>query len=184
MSFSACIRRTKQAFQLIVTVALVAVATVAAQDTSGSLPTVNGIAATIGGDADARSVISRVFAHLFWSDSHARQRKEFLLASQVRPVWLPAIDHVEFVLLTKTQAATLASQCGSYWMVGRVERTDRVVSLRLDHRCAGSVRAYVVSFDGQEWRLGPPGTGLNGGGWVPGMGSGFAGGRPPECICP
>jgi hypothetical protein len=45
------------------------------------------------------------------------------------------------------------------------------------------VRRYIVSFERNEWRLGPPGTGKNGGSWVPGIGSGFLGGRPSGCRC-
>ena len=183
MGSSYRVQKNKRGLRMLVTVAFLVGATVAAQETAGARLTVDGIAATIGSDADARGVISRVFAHLFSSESNARQRKEFLLASQLRPEWLPAMDRVEFVLLTDAQAVTLIAKCGSYWMVSGVKRTENnVISLQLDHWCAGSVRDYVVSFDGKEWRLGPPG--LNGGGWLPGIGSGFVGGPPPGCSCP
>jgi len=63
------------------------------------------------------------------------------------------------------------------------ERRGDVASLALGQRCGGTLREYVVSFDGGQWRLGPPGTGKDRG-WVSGIGSGFVGGRPPECACP
>ena len=163
----------------VVAVALVSAANVLAQDAPGPPPTVASITAAIGSDADARDVFSIVFTHMF---QPSYQATKFLLSSQVRPGWLPAIDRVDFVLLTDAEAATLISNCGTYWRVSRVEHSDKVVSLRFDERCGGTRLEYVVSFDGHAWRLGPPGTGQNGGGWSPGIGSGFSG-PPPDCPC-
>jgi hypothetical protein len=171
--------RMQPLWVVVVAVALLATGTVCAQDAPGSPLTIASITTAIGSDADARGIFSLVFAHVFQRGS---PRKEFLLSSQLRREWLPAVDRVDFVLLAETEAATLISKCGRYWMVSRVERSGTVVSLRLSERCGGTLLGYVVSLDGREWRLGPPGTGQNGGGWVPGIGSGFAG-RPPGCPC-
>ena len=109
-------------------------------------------------------------------------RREFFLASQIRNEWLPTVQRVELVRLSDTDIAAHLATCGYYWMIDRVERTNNVVSLRLRQRCGSTARDYVLSFDGREWRLGPPGTGKDGGGWVPGIGCGFNG-RPPGCPC-
>jgi hypothetical protein len=138
------------------------------------------IAAAIGSDADARTVIAMVLSHAMQPAESSR--REFFLASQIRNQWLPTVQRVEFVRLSDDDIAAHLATCGYYWMIYRVERSDNVVSLWLRQRCGFSARAYVVSFDGREWRLGPPGTGKDGGGWVPGIGSGISG-RPPGCPC-
>ena len=138
------------------------------------------VAAAIGRDTDARAVIAIVLGHAM--QPAERSRREFFLASQIRNEWLPTVQRVEFVRLSDTDIAAHLATCGYYWMIDRVERTNNVVSLRLRQRCGGTSLGYVVSFDGREWRLGPPGTGKDGGGWGPGRGSGFNG-RPPGCPC-
>jgi hypothetical protein len=136
------------------------------------------ITAAIGSDADARGAISVVLAH---GMAH-RSKREFFLATQILDKWLPVIPGVELVRLTDLDAAAHIGNCGRYWTISRLARLDNVVSLSLSQRCGGVSLAYIASFDGREWRLGPPGTGKDGGGWVPGIGSGFAG-RPRDCPC-
>ena len=97
--------------------------------------------------------------------------------------WLPSIPGVEFVRLADADIVGHISACGVYWLVTKAERVANVVSLMLNQRCGGTVKSYIVSLDGKEWRLGPPGTGKDGGGWVPGIGSGYLGGLPPGCRC-
>jgi hypothetical protein len=150
------------------------------QDGLGPPLTSVAIAAAIGSDADARTVIAMVLSHAMQPAESSR--REFFLASQIRNEWLPTVQRVEFVRLSDDDIAAHLAQCGYYWMIYRVERSDNVVSLWLSQKCGSGTRDYVVSFDGREWRLGPPGTGNDGGGWAPGIGSGFSG-RPPGCPC-
>ncbi len=160
-------------------VAMLATAPAASQEASAPPLTRASLSAAIGSDADARDIFSLVFAHMFQSGS---PRQEFLLNSQFRPDWLPVVDRVDLVLLTEPDAAALLVKCGRYWMVGPIKRVGDVVSLTVSQRCGGTMREYVASFDGRAWRLGPPGTGENGRGWAPGIGSGFVG-RPTGCPC-
>jgi hypothetical protein len=141
--------------------------------------TSNDIKAEIGTDVDARSVVAQILTHLMVN----HERREFFLASQIRTEWRPSIPGVEFVRLADAEVVGHISACGVYWLVEKVERVDNVVSIMLNQRCGGTVRGYIVSFEGNEWRLGPPGAGKNGGSWVPGIGSGFVGGPPPDCRC-
>jgi hypothetical protein len=151
----------------------------AGQDSTARVLTSNAIKAEIGTDVDARSVVAQVLTHLVVN----HERREFFLASQIRPEWLPAIPGVEFVRLADAEIVRHVSACGRYWLVDKVERVDNVVSMMLNQRCGGTSRGYIVSFEGNEWRLGPPGTGKDGSGWTPGIGSGFGGGPPPGCHC-
>ena len=139
---------------------------------------INDIIATIGSDVDARNVIAMVLTHAM---AH-RGRQQFFLANQVRNEWLPLLQGVDLVRLAETEIAGYLSGCGSYWIISHLERTDRIVSIRLAEKCGGTELHYIVSVDGSEWRLGPPGTGKDGGGWAPGIGSGSVG-SPPGCPC-
>ena len=138
--------------------------------------TSNDIIARIGSEVDVRNVMARVLSHAMQGG-----RREYFLASQMRAEWLPVVQGVEYVRLADDEIAAHLSACGRYWIIG-LERSGNVVSMRLGQRCGGTVLEYIVSFDGREWRLGPPDLGKNG--WGPGIGSGFFGGRPPECVCP
>ena len=151
----------------------------ARQDATVRVLTSKDIKAAIGMDADARSVVAQVLAHLMLN----HDRREFFQASQIPSDWLPSIPGVEFVRLTDAEIVEHISACGVYWVVTKVERVDNVVSMMLNKRCGGTVKGYVVSLEAKEWRLGPPGTGKDGGGWVPGIGSGFVGGPPTGCRC-
>jgi len=151
----------------------------AGQDSTARVLTSSDIKAEIGTDVDARSVVEQVLTHLMVN----HERREFLLASQIPTEWLPSIPGVEFVRLADAEIVGHISACGRYWLVDKVERVDNVVSMMLNQKCGGTVRGYIVSFEGNEWRLGPPGSGKDGGGWVPGIGSGFSGGPPPGCRC-
>jgi len=150
----------------------------AGQGSAARVLTSDAIKAEIGTDADARSVVAMILIHLV-----NQQRREFFLASQMRTEWLPSIPGVQFVRLADADIVGHISACGVYWLVDKVERVDNVVSMKLTQRCGGVSRDYIVSFEDNAWHLGPPGTGKDGGGWVPGRGSGFYGGPPPGCRC-
>jgi len=149
------------------------------QDSTARVLTSSDIKAEIGSDADTRGVLAQVLTHLMDSE-----RREFVLASQLRAEWLPSIPGVEFVRLADAEVSKHLAACGVYWLVGKVERVENVVSVMLNQKCGGAARSYIVSLDGHEWRLGPPGTGKDGGGWVMGITSGvLGGGPPPGCPC-
>jgi hypothetical protein len=86
------------------------------------------------------------------------------------------------VRLTDAQIPDHLQACGFYWMITRLERADDVVSIWFGQKCGGTSKQYVASFEDAAWHLGPPGTGKNGRGWVPGIGSGFVG-KPLGCPC-
>jgi hypothetical protein len=151
----------------------------AGQDSTPRVLTSHDIEAEIGSDKDTRSVVGLVLSHLLVN----HQRREFFLASQFRTEWLPPVPGVEFVRLPDAEIGGHISVCGTYWLVNKVERVDNVVSIMLTKMCAATTRGYIVSFEGGEWRPGPPGTGKDGGSWVPGIGSGILGGPPPGCRC-
>jgi hypothetical protein len=147
----------------------------AGQDSAARVLTSNDIKANIGTDADARSVVAQVLTHFMIN----HERREFFLASQIPAEWLPSISGVEFVRLADAEIVGHTSACGRYWIFSNVERADSVVRMKLSQRCGGTTMDYIASFEGNQWRLGPPG----GGSWVPGVGSGFVGGPPADCRC-
>jgi len=134
------------------------------------------IAKAIGTDADAGAVIGVVLAHAM-----AQSHREFFLASQIPDKWLPRLSGVEFVRLSQADAVRHLAACGEYWVIEQVRLTGDTVSLQLTHRCGASRLDYVASFDGHEWKLGPPGTDASHG-WGPGSGSGYAH-LSAECPC-
>ena len=134
------------------------------------------IATAIGSDADARAVFQLVLANMF-----RPKTKAYLLQGQIHPEWLPAVDLAGVVLLADADAEKLLQRCGRYWFVSGVKRSDNVVSIELALRCGGSTRTYVISQNGQEWRLGRPGM-APGDGFVPGRGCGYPE-RPIGCPC-
>ncbi len=136
------------------------------------------IVSIIGSDVDARGAISAVLTHAMAQ----RSKREFFLATQMSNEWLPSLPGVELVRLTDSEIAAHVANCGLYWVVNRIERSDNVVSLSLSQKCGGASLTYIVSFDERGWRLGPPATGKDRGGWVPGTGSGIAG-PMSECPC-
>jgi hypothetical protein len=98
--------------------------------------------------------MAQVLTHLMVN----HERREFVLASQIRTEWLPSTPGVEFVRLADADVVGHISACGVYWLVEKVDRVDNVVSIMLNQSCGGTVRGYIVSFEGSEWRLGPPGS--------------------------
>lgn len=157
---------------------LVTTGILSGQKQSARTLTSNDIIARIGNEVDVRDVITAVLSHAMKDRGRA-----CFLASQMRPEWLPTIPGVEYMRLADDEIPAHLAACGTYWVI-ELERSGNVVSLWLSQKCAGTSRGYIASFDGTAWRLGPPGAGANGGSWVPGIASGFVGGRPPECVCP
>ena len=156
---------------------LMTVGILTAQDSTARVLTSNDIEAVIGSDSDTRAVLAQVLSHLMGSE-----RREFVLASQLRAEWLPSVAGAEFVRLADAEVSKHLAACGVYWLVGKVERVDNVVWVILNQRCGSATRSYIVSLDRHEWRLGSA-TGKDGAGWVPGIGSSLAAGAPPECRC-
>src|SRR5882724_2087441 len=96
----------------------------ASQDSTPHVLTSNDIKAEIGTDADARSVVAQVLAHLMVNHEH----REFLLASQIPTEWLPSTPGVELVRLADADIAGHIAACGRYWLLEQVKRVDNVVS--------------------------------------------------------
>jgi hypothetical protein len=113
------------------------------------------IVAVIGSDADARAVISRVL-----TDATAQyHRTEFLLASQMRPEWLPVIERVSFELVSDSEVPAFLSRCGQYWTITEIQRIENTIELRLSMKCGGSARDYSASLEQGDWRVRSGGIG-------------------------
>jgi hypothetical protein len=113
------------------------------------------IIAIIGSDADARTAIGKVLADAMGP----YHQTEFLLASQIRSEWLPAVQGVKFVLISDSDLSGFLSQCGTYWIITNLKRTQNVVTMVLDLKCGGRALGYSVSFDGKGWEARHTGTG-------------------------
>ena len=124
------------------------------------------ITAVIGSDVDARSVIAQVLADT------GHQRSTVVLASQIRPEWLPVMKDADFVRLPDTEIRAFLSGCGRYWVITDLQRTQDVVTLQLDLKCGCTSRYYTALFDGNLWRVSSNGQGC-----------GCGGPQPPECPC-
>jgi hypothetical protein len=125
------------------------------------------IVSVIGNDADAAILISAILNDLSRSDSPV-----FVLGRQIRAFWLPPVEGVDFVRLSDGEAAARTSACGHYWFV-TVEKVPRTGDLRVSRRrtCSASVHTKdFVLWQGQ-WRQ-----------TRTGIGSGWVGGPPPECV--
>ncbi len=144
---------------------LITTASWAAQNRAVAPLVSTNIIGIIGSDVDARAVIAQVLAET----SHLPAR--VVLASQIRREWLPVVKGVEFVRLPDSEIRGFLSGCGRYWIVTRLQRTQNVVTLRLELKCGCASREYAASFDGNIWRVR-----LNG------VGSGCPG-PPPDCPC-
>ena len=128
------------------------------QEPTAPVLAASDIIAEIGNEVGARDVVTTVLTHAMANHEH----REFFLASQIRGDWLPTIRGVEFVRLADTEIAGHLSSCGRYWIISDLRDADNVVSMWLSQKCGGTALNYIVSFDGIEWRLGPPGTGKDG----------------------
>lgn len=143
-----------QLLGVVVAVALGVPRTITTQEPPTPSLSAESIATAIGSEADARAVLSIVLTQVF---RPGRQRsKDFLLRSQIRPEWLPVIEPpVDLPLLTDAEADALLRGCGTYWTVSRIERSNKLVSVRLTNKCDGSSWEYAVSLNGKQWELTP-----------------------------
>ena len=131
--------------------------------------TADQIARAIGSDADARTVMTMFLQQAF--ESGNRPRTEYLLRSQIRDEWLPKSDGVTVVQLSGAEAATRLTACGDYIVISAQKQTDGVVYLTRRPKCrASSSRSGFAVRDGR-WRL-----------VSSGIGSGWVGGPPAECL--
>jgi hypothetical protein len=141
--------------------------------------TSEGIIAAIGTESDAREVVKLILGKHF---EQRNERREFVLASQIRETWLPALTRTSIVRLADADVDRHLATCGRYWVVSDVTRRDNVVSMKVGERCGCSFRDYVATFENHEWHLGPPRATTGGGSWAEGIGSGCVG-PPPGCPC-
>jgi hypothetical protein len=121
----------------------------------------------IGSDADARAVIAQILAAV----SHQR-RGTVVLASQIRPEWLPVMSGVDIVRLSDSEIRPFLAGCGRYWIITNVERTENDVRLTLEMKCSCTSSYYTASFDGNLWRV-----------QSNGQGCGCGGPQPADCPC-
>jgi hypothetical protein len=125
------------------------------------------IVGIIGSDADARAVIAQILAEV----SHKR-RGTVVLASQIRPEWLPAMTGVDIVRLPDGEIRPFLSGCGRYWIITNVERTENFVTLRLEMKCGCTFSDYTASLEGHLWRV-----------HRNGQACGCGGPQPADCPC-
>jgi hypothetical protein len=146
----------------------------ARQGVSTSPPTATEITALIGSDADAEAVMSAALAF----PPGSRPRKEFVLASQIREDWIPQVEGVEIVRVSDAEAASLLLACGTYWVItvrrdlnARHAAANGSMLVSRRQQCSASVSETEFVLRGGQWRA------VGGG-----LGSGWVGGPPPECV--
>ena len=130
--------------------------------------TADQITAVIGSEADARTVMTMFLREAF--PANDRPRTEFVLRSQMRDEWLPKSAGVEIVQLSDGEAAARLKTCGTYIVISVLKQSDRVRVFRRP-KCTASSRGTDFAVRDGQWR--PVGRGI---------GSGWAGGPPPECL--
>lgn len=143
----------------------------------GPLLDADGIEKRIGSPEDAKAVFALVFGHL-----RLNKNRELFLSSQIRSEWVPADAEQQLVRLDDVDAQATLNNCGTYWTVSDVRRSNNVVTLWLVSRCGGTTLNYTMHYTRGEWRHGPYDL-PDGYGWSGGIGSGFAGGPPAGCPC-
>ena len=130
--------------------------------------TANQIAATIGTDADARTVMSMFLTDAFRpADS---PRTEYVLSSQMRDEWLPTVEGVEIVQLSDADAAARWATCRSYIVIFVSRQSNGRVLVIRRPKCSASARGTDFAIRDGQWRA--VGSGI---------GSGFAG-IPADCV--
>jgi hypothetical protein len=119
------------------------------------------IAAAIGSDADARTVMSMFLTETFPPSD--RRRTEFLLRDQIRDEWLPKLQGVELVPLSEGDATARLTMCGTFLVLSAQKQSDGVVRVSRQAKCMASVYATDFAFRDRQWR---PVASSIGSGWV------------------
>ena len=130
--------------------------------------TADRIAAAIGSDADARTVMSMFLTDAFRPAGSART--EYVLRNQMRDEWLPTVEGVEIVQLSDADAAARWATCQSYMVISVVRQSNGSVRVIRSPKCSASARGTDFAIRDGEWRA-----------VSRGIGSGFAG-IPADCV--
>jgi hypothetical protein len=125
------------------------------------------LVSVIGSETQTAILISAILSDFGRSDSPV-----VVLGRQIRMTWLPAVEGVDFVRLSDAEAAARTSGCGNYWFV-TVENVPRNGDLRVSRQrtCSASVHSMDFALREGEWHQ-----------TRTGIGSGWVGGPPPECV--
>ena len=126
------------------------------------------IAAAIGSDADARTVMSIFLRETFPPSD--RPRTEFVLRDQLRDEWIPNVQGLEIVRLSEADATARLTMGGTYLVFSVQKRSDGVVRVIRQAKCMAAVHQTDFAFRDGQWR--PVASGI---------GSGWVGGPPAEC---
>ena len=130
--------------------------------------TADQIAAAIGNDADARTIMSMFLKEAFPPSD--RPRTEFVLRSQIRKDWLPDSKGVEIVQLSKADATARLATCGSYLVFSVQKQSNGAIRVTRQLKCSASVHGTNFAIRDGQW------VAVGGG-----IGSGWIGGPPAEC---
>ena len=130
--------------------------------------TANQIAAAIGSDADARTVMSMFLTDAF--RPAGSPRTEYVLRNQMRDEWLPTVEGVEIVQLSDADAAARWATCRSYMVISVSRQSNGSVRVIRSAKCSASARGTNFAIRDGQWR--EVGRGI---------GSGFAG-IPADCV--
>src|SRR5438045_3974807 len=79
-----------------------------------------------GSEADAREVVKLILGSLFEQRPNGRY---FVLATQIREAWLPALKTIDTIRLTDSEVQRHLATCGDYWALADVTKRDNVVSM-------------------------------------------------------
>jgi hypothetical protein len=99
---------------------VIAVTTAAAQPRlagASPLPTADQIVANAGSEADATDLMRQVLRNFFPVHARSDNGAVYVLASQLRPEWLPDVPQVRWVRLAEQEATTHNEQCGRLLLV-------------------------------------------------------------------
>ena len=96
-----------------------------------TVPTVDELLTQAGCEDSAKALVDAGFRAHFGASHDSRTIK--LIAGQVRPDWLPAIEGVSFVLLTDAEARGAYASCAGCWFLGPIRHTDGLVTVEINH---------------------------------------------------
>jgi hypothetical protein len=116
---------------LLLSLSVTQIETTQAAQGAGELLAADQIAAAIGGEADARTVMSMFLRDAFRPG--ARPRAEYVLRSQMRDDWRSHIEGVEIVQLSTADAAARWATCGSYFVISALRQSNGSVRVIRQH---------------------------------------------------